>query len=403
MASNRTFTDKTSAADKSIGFDYQYYYFLDRLLNLKSGESVGLELLDDVHVSSSATLQLLFQLKHTTALAASGKPVNLASLDDDLWKTMSNWAKVTCDPNDGRALQAEQLNFIKRTEFHLVTNKSWNSGNLFVNKVVKFIDGQCDFPELKASVQALHDQTTNIGVKAHIADVLALDDMVCERLFLKLRFELGLDEIIEKVKRSIRDKVISIDNVENVFARLDSNIRAENFINIKIGNNILISYDDFMNRYEKIFASSRKKELRYENYKPVLPHDLIAQRFVKQLVHIGDIQPSEMEIITEFTIQKLRLARNLLEWQKSGQMVGDEVTDFHLDVQAQWKNGFRNKFRVGRMPADVLDAALELLDNLREKRFKIAGEELGTEFSNGELYHLSDSDTIGWHPDWENL
>jgi len=403
MASKRTFTDKASAADKSIGFDYQYYYFLDRLLNLKSGESVGLEILDDVHVSSSATLQLLFQLKHTTALAASGKPVNLTSLDDDLWKTMSNWAKIICDPDDGRALQNEQLSFIKKTEFHLVTNKSWSAGNLFINNVVEFVDGQCDFSKIKATVQKFHDQTTSIDVKSHIANVLSLDDIVCERFFLKLRFELELDEIIKKVKLSIRDKIISLDDVENVFARLDSNIRAENFINIKAGKNILVSYDDFMNKYEKIFASSRKKELRYENYKPILPHDLITQRFVKQLLHIGDIQLSEIEIITEFTIQKLRLARNLLEWQRSGQMVADEVTNFHLDVQAQWRNGFRNKFRAGRMPADVLAAALELLDSLREKRFKIAGEELGTEFSNGELYHLSDSDVIGWHPDWENL
>lgn len=117
MVSSRTFTEKTSAADKSIGFDYQYYYFLDRLLNLKSGESVGLEMLDDVHVSSTASLQLLFQLKHTTALAANGMPVNLASLDDDLWKTMSNWVKIICDANDGRALQKEQLYFIKKLNF----------------------------------------------------------------------------------------------------------------------------------------------------------------------------------------------------------------------------------------------------------------------------------------------
>ena len=49
MAVTAQHTDKTSAADKSIGFDFQYYYFLWRLLNLKSGETVGLEVMDDVH------------------------------------------------------------------------------------------------------------------------------------------------------------------------------------------------------------------------------------------------------------------------------------------------------------------------------------------------------------------
>lgn len=370
---------------------------------MKSGESVGLEILDDVHISSTATLQLLFQLKHTTALAASGKPINLASLDDDLWKTMSNWVKVICDPNDGRSAQKEQVLFIKKTEFHLVTNKSWSQGNLFINKVVDFIDGQCDFYSIKSIVQSLHDQTKNSDIKAHIEDILLLEDDVCERFFMKLRFELGLDEIVQKVKHSIRDKFIAADDVDDVFARLDSNIREENFINIKIKNNILISYDDFMTRYEKIFISSRKKELRYDNYKPVLPDNLISQKFVKQLLHIGDISSSEMDIIVEYTINKLRLARNLLEWRKHGQIVADEVDEFHSDVKAQWRNNFRNKFRLNRMPPDVLESAIELLHSLREKKFKIAGEELGTDLSNGELYHLSDSDYIGWHPGWEVL
>jgi hypothetical protein len=40
---------------------------------------------------------------------------------------------------------------------------------------------------------------------------------------------------------------------------------------------------------------------------------------------------------------------------------------------------------------------------LRSECFKIGGDELNTELCNGELYHLSDGDAIGWHPDWEKL
>ena len=135
MTTGQTIAQKTSAADKSIGFDYQYYYFLEKLLNLKTGQSVGLEVFDDVHVTVSASLQLLFQLKHTTSIAADGKPVNLTSLDDDLWKTMSNWSKVIKDVNDGRTQKDHQLDFIKKTEFHLVTNKSWSASNKFLSNI----------------------------------------------------------------------------------------------------------------------------------------------------------------------------------------------------------------------------------------------------------------------------
>ncbi|MGF6410043.1 hypothetical protein [Paraburkholderia sp. MM5482-R1] len=83
MATEKSFSEKTSADDKSIGFEYQYYYFLDRLLNLKSGQSVGLEVKDDVHTDLDADCQLLFQLKHTVKKAAGGAPIALPQLDVD--------------------------------------------------------------------------------------------------------------------------------------------------------------------------------------------------------------------------------------------------------------------------------------------------------------------------------
>jgi hypothetical protein len=399
MAGGQTFTQKTSAADKSIGFDYQYYYFLDRLLNLRTGESVGLEVLDDVHLTVNTSLQLLFQLKHTTSVAADGKPVNLTALDDDLWKTMSNWSKVIVDPADGRAERDEQHIFIKKTEFHLVTNKSWSSGNLFLSKITEFLDELCGFSVVRSEVEALQQQTKNLTIKEYISDVLSLDDSVMAAFFKKLKFQLNEDEITDKIRRSISEKFI--DDIDDVFSRLDSNIREDNFINTKAGKPICITYEEFMSRYRKIFTSSRNKKLVYFNYKPVMPDNLLNQRFVNQLLHIGDVGDTDLEIIAEYTAQKLRLARNLSEWHQSGQLVADEISQFHNEVRVRWRNTFRAKFRPNRLPANILGAALELLDVLRENRFKIAEEELNTEMSNGELYHLSDSDVIGWHPDWE--
>ena len=70
MLKEKSFSDKTSADDKSIGFDYQYYYFLDRILNLKMGQSVGLEVKDDVHSELNADFNILFQVKHTVQKSA---------------------------------------------------------------------------------------------------------------------------------------------------------------------------------------------------------------------------------------------------------------------------------------------------------------------------------------------
>ena len=53
--------DITSADTKQIGFEYQYLYFIARLLQLSPGDEVGYEALDDVHVISS-TNKSIFRL-----------------------------------------------------------------------------------------------------------------------------------------------------------------------------------------------------------------------------------------------------------------------------------------------------------------------------------------------------
>ena len=60
---NKTHTEATSAETTSIGFDYQYYFFLWKVLSLLPDESVGLEIKDDVHCDLRNNHQLLYQIR----------------------------------------------------------------------------------------------------------------------------------------------------------------------------------------------------------------------------------------------------------------------------------------------------------------------------------------------------
>lgn len=73
--SKTSFTESVSAADTSIGFEYQYYYYLDRLVNLRAGESAGLEVKDDVH-SELATGFNTIGHKRTVKLTRYYKDLN---------------------------------------------------------------------------------------------------------------------------------------------------------------------------------------------------------------------------------------------------------------------------------------------------------------------------------------
>ena len=129
--------DITSADTKQVGFDYQYLYFMDRLLQLSPGDEIGYEALDDVHVISSTTGETAYiQTKHTIDLSSDGTPVNLTTLSEDLWKTLSNWSQLIKDPQEQRNTESSQLSFINRSKFILVTNRNTtnNSVSLLLDK-----------------------------------------------------------------------------------------------------------------------------------------------------------------------------------------------------------------------------------------------------------------------------
>ena len=189
MTKQITHTEKTSADDKSIGFDYQYYYFIYRLLKMGRRESVGLEVKDDVHTDLSCDRQILIQLKHTTQRKADGTPKNLTTYDSDLWKTLSNWSKVITDKIAGRDAEKSQLIFISNTDFMLVTNKT-------ESKSCRFFDLLENPKNARAELQVFKKGTSDDDLKGYIQDVASLSDTVLVAFLRNIHLELEINDIV---------------------------------------------------------------------------------------------------------------------------------------------------------------------------------------------------------------
>ncbi|EOQ62759.1 hypothetical protein F935_01848 [Acinetobacter calcoaceticus ANC 3811] len=395
----KTFTDKTNADNKEIGFQYQYYYFLYKLLNLKKGQSVGLEVRDDVHTTLKNNQQILIQLKHTVRKNASDNAVALAELDVDLWKTLYNWANIIVDKAAGRAEKSQQIDFISRTEFHLVTNKTESKKNYFLEIIEKYKKKESTFHELRTHTVVLYEKTDNDNIKKYINFLLELDEEVQANFLEKIYLELDQDDLDILIKESIRDKMIDESRIQEVYERLDSNIRFDNFINIKNGGKIEINFDDFYKRYRNIFSTARTPLQLSKSFQPVLPDDLFSQNFIKQLINIEAMKVNDMEKAIKYTSQRLKIIRFLEEWLQNGEIIYDEINDFHSDVTNKWENEFEH-WCESCHDIDIVKNSRELLRNLRIIEFTIASNKLNTELSNGELYHLSNENLIGWHRDW---
>ena len=142
---------KHVAGGQSLGFDYQFYYFVFLLVQLHHGETIGYEVKDDIHIQKPDGKVILMQAKHTVQTKADGKRVNLTSLDEDLWKTLSIWAKV---------ISTSDTQEIRNYEFILVTNKNIQN-NPFITCVEKFKNDNTLINDVKNAVLDIRQNTKN--------------------------------------------------------------------------------------------------------------------------------------------------------------------------------------------------------------------------------------------------
>ena len=82
----KTNIEKTHVPDKVYAFMIQSHHMLYELLNCKDGDSVSVEVFDDVGVEHEDGSKDAIQLK--SALSDRNPVSNKAA---DLWKTMYNW------------------------------------------------------------------------------------------------------------------------------------------------------------------------------------------------------------------------------------------------------------------------------------------------------------------------
>lgn len=401
--SNQTHAETTSAANKSIGFEFQFYYFLYRLLMLSEGESVGLEVEDDVSAKLQNNRLVLVQLKHTIQQNASGDSKSMPTLDGDLWKTISNWTKMIQDANAGRQLRKDQLLFAHKCDFVLVTNKTENKKNRFLNAVDKFKKSTLSASELRAEIISIQASTKNLEIEKYIQDLLDMDVDVSTLFILNMAFEFDVSKIILQCKKVIKSKMVDDARLDEIFMKLDSQVRQDNYETVRDKKQIEISFEDFHTKYRRYFEMARSSELQISELDPgaIFKANPADETFIKQLIDVGDLDASDTSTMFEHIRMLAKLRLNLDRWVHLGQVTDEEVKALHSNAKKRWTVEFNHCHKDISSHGAIVKNCGELLYNLRKAEIKWKRGELDLEISHGELYHLSNVPEIGWHPQWE--
>jgi len=400
MNDQTKFQEQHTAGPQSIGFDYQFYYFMCLALQLKHGQKVGFEVKDDIHIDKEDGTTILFQAKHSILTKSDGSSANLTTLDSDLWKTLSNWAEMV-------KLKPEIL---ENHSFCLVTNKSENQ-NKFIDALTLFTNDS-DIDKVISTIKEHEAKTSSADLKSYIKIFLSLGKNKMRRFCSKLSIVTNTDDIIGEVKRKIFENIRNADIVETVFESLSSNMYAAKYVDIKQRQKFEITFEEFNSKFGKCFRVAFKdKPLPKRQFTIRLPDKLEDQTFIQQLLQIGDLNKNSPKIQT-YTTQMLQVINHFSYWIEKNLLLPTELSEFDKNSILIWQNEFNSKYRevenkissgtsINDLEYEIQALAVELIDYLRRENLSLGDNPLGIELSNGHFYALSDIPDIGWHFDWE--
>ena len=408
----KSFQDRVSADHNIAADDFHYYYFLYTLLKMKIGDTVGLEVKDDIHIDLSNGKQVLIQVKHSIQKNKSNQTINLTELDIDLWKTLSNWKNMIDDTTQQRDSLESQIKYINKTKFILLSNKSYSSSNKFLIILDKFKSKEVMINDVIRHLTDLKDKTQDSTIKGYINFLLKSQKKWLSNFFKNLEFKLDEENIIDKIKSTIRENRIPEYRIDQVFYRIDSNVRLQNYFQAQNRNKILISFEQFEKMVIPLFEEERNQGLVIKERTENFSGDPLDQLFIKQLLDIEIIESDEIFEIIELTNRKMLAYTNFKYWEHEGSITTLQKKEFDKTSIEMWQVEFNSHYRKIKRKIkkgnceiteeELLDTAQSLYDALLKYNLKLCNTELGQEISHGQLYLLADKPSIGWKINWEN-
>lgn len=404
MEKTQSIQEQHTAGAQSIGFDYQFYYFMLLALELRHGQKIGFEVKDDVHIDKADGTTILLQTKHSVLTSSNGAIQNLTTLDSDLWKTLSNWTDF---------IKKGKENYLNKHSFVLATNKNENN-NKFINTLRQFkIDEDID--NVLVKLTDIKTKTKDETLQKYIENLISLDKTKLSSFLSKISIETGVDEIIERIKNKLLALYRENHIVETIYDSLYSNLQLSKYLEIKSGQKFEITFDDFNKKFGKCFkVSTGVQKLPTRNFPILLPENPEEQIFIKQLLDVGEIQTGSQDVI-KYTTLMLKFLRHYTYWSDEENFIlFSEAEDFKRDSISRWDNEFKAKYRqierkissgatIESLESEIKNLSIELVEYIRRLDLSIGDYlPLGVDFTNGHYYLLSNNLEIGWHFDWQN-
>ena len=374
-----------------LGFSLQTTRCLARVLGAQPGSFVSVEVFDDVGVSGSSGPITAEQDKS----ALSGNPI--ADRSPELWKTLGNWIEAasagTVDPTKtqfelyvSRQLSGEFVQSFSdastpqaaRAAIEKAKTVLWGAApgharRLTVSTALapqlervfgadeKFVSSVIRNFCLKCGSGSAHDDLAGEPAMALVPAELRSDT---------LKFGLGL--VKEKIDRLIEQKFQAFLSVDEVRKEIMAFVRKHDRRTILTSFALTPSWD-------------------------AVEGDLSTRTYVRQLELIDSDYDECLRAVNDF----LRASTDRAQWSEKGDVQPESFDEFAENLQRTWDN-LRRKCALEHNDRPEVERGKLLYQDCAMHQAQLQGMAVPSHFTPGSFHSLSDTEQIGWHPDYKN-
>jgi hypothetical protein len=386
------------AADKSqLGFDYQDLVCLEYLIDMKQGESVGLEVFDDVHHERIHGGKALIQVKHSVDDTEA-----VTNRDLDLWKTLYNWSKALECISDDNIQLIFFTNKKKTTRKGLVEQLDQNT--------IKITGIEKEISSIKADINkkesVKEEGAAENPVKKYVDYVDSLTSEQKYRLFSKIVFVFSVTDIFDRLRSKIEYFSIDSNKTLDVVYQLIGVYRKKKYELIKGGNKLNIDFDTFRKefQFDRVIKLCQDRKVNFSSYHGFKNINNINPKvgvFAKQLEDINIDSDDILEYAMEYAATSMFIQEMISEGEFStteDEAINEELYSFWRILHKRNYNG-----RDISNEQNHMTFARNCLYDLEGTNLVVSNSTLAQPMVIGKGMELSDLRRIGWRKDWKKV
>jgi len=363
------------------------------LLNCKEGDTVSVEVFDDIGVEKSDGSKDAIQAK---SALSNRNPVSDRATD--LWKTLYNWLI---------SVQEKEIHIdCTNCKLLITVDKHGNIVDSFNNATTE--DEACqawetaknEFYDEEGNEKKFGDEYADY-IRVFFSDMNKSD--AC-KVIEKFKLETLTKKHTESLYERFEERAfISKESLDIMFVYMLGWIDKRTAELAENRKPMIINNKDFRNeltaKYREVNQKLSLVEIALKPSEDMINNELEALRvYVEQLDIVNCDYTDKIEAVSDY----LRASANRTAWAEKGDISKDAVSSFSEELVRIWNNK-KKILDITQKNTEENERGQLLYFECKDKQIDMGSFIAPTFFTSGCFHALADDESIGWHPEYKKI